>query len=383
MLLTQLKAGFHVGTATVGLANIPIGAGQFIAFFAVLQADRVGRRPILLWSIVGYTVCTTLTAASWDIWSFACFQFGAQVFIGAEFGVAVTLLAEEVPPERRGRALSLLLLVSPVGAVVAGGLVAVGFLHNPLGWRAFYLVAALPLVVAAAGRRRLDESRAWRHAVAGRPPEPASLGRVGTSAAAFWRAGPRRPAALLGGIAFLQGLVTAGVVGWWTYYAEHQRHLGTATAGAFFAAAAVVSVGGYVVCGRLMDRIGRRATGTLYSLVGVACAVGTFQVADRWVMLPLLLGTAFFGVGSAPVISALTAELFPTELRAQGSAWVRNGFGNTGSVAGPAMVGVLGASSGLLGTVGWAGTALALAYLGVVPLLWLLPETRQAVLEPG
>src|SRR5579862_6046543 len=88
VLLPQLKNGFHVGTAAIGLANIPIGAGQFIAFFAVLQADRIGRRPILVWSILGYTLFTTLTAASWDLWSFAVFQAVSPIFIGAEFGVA-------------------------------------------------------------------------------------------------------------------------------------------------------------------------------------------------------------------------------------------------------------------------------------------------------
>ena len=160
VLLTQLKESFHVGTAAIGLANIPIGVGQFVAFFVVIQADRVGRRPILLWSILGYTVFTTLTAVSWSLWSFAAFQFGAQVFIGTEFGVAVTLLAEEVPAEQRGRYLSWLLLVSPLGAVLGGLLVAVGFLQNPLGWRAFFLIAAVPLLVVSVARRRLQESRA-------------------------------------------------------------------------------------------------------------------------------------------------------------------------------------------------------------------------------
>ena len=62
VLLIQLKASFHVGTAAIGLRNIPIGAGQFVVLFVVLRADRIGRRPILLWSILGYTVFTTLAS---------------------------------------------------------------------------------------------------------------------------------------------------------------------------------------------------------------------------------------------------------------------------------------------------------------------------------
>jgi MFS transporter, putative metabolite:H+ symporter len=383
VLLTQLKDSFHVGTAAIGIANIPIGSGQFVAFLIVLLADRIGRRPILLWSILGYTVFTTLSAAAWSLWSFAAFQSCAQVFIGAEFGVAVTLLAEEVPAESRGRYLSLLLLVSPLGAVLAGLLVAVGFLHNPIGWRAFFLLAAIPLTVVSIARRRLHESQAYvlaarrRRGVAGRPAR-----RVVAAAFGVWQ-GRERPRVLaVGVIALLQGLASAAVVGWWTYYAEHERHFGTGISGAFFAVAALVSVGGYVMCGRLMDRVGRRWTTIFYVVSAVVCAVATFQVANRWVMFPLLIGTAFFGIGVAPALSAFATELFPTEMRAQASAWIRNGFGNTGSVLGPAIVGILGASTGLLHNVGNAVSVVAIVSLVIVPIvLWTIPETRKVSLD--
>jgi MFS transporter, putative metabolite:H+ symporter len=383
VLLTQLKESFHVGTGAIGIANIPIGSGQFIAFFVVLVADRIGRRPILLWSILGYTVFTTLSAAAWNLWSFAAFQMGAQIFIGAEFGVAVTLLAEEVPSDQRGRYLSLLLLVSPLGAVLGGLLVAVGFLHNPIGWRAFFLLAAVPLLVVTVARRRLHESRAYLLASASRQAR-STRQRFSSVREAFrlWRTSARNRALAVGQIAFFQGLASAAAIGWWTYYAEHERHFSTGVAGTFFAAAALVSVAGYATSGRLMDRIGRRPTATIYVVAAVVSAVVTFQVANRWLMLPFLLGTAFFGIGIAPVLSAFAAELFPTSLRAQASAWIRNGFGNTGSVLGPTLVGVLGESSGLLHNVGNAVTAIAVVFVVVVPtILWAIPETKNVPLD--
>jgi MFS transporter, putative metabolite:H+ symporter len=382
VLLTQLKESFHVGTAAIGLANIPIGSGQFIAFFVVLLADRIGRRPILLWSILGYTLFTSLSAAAWNLWSFAVFQSGAQVFIGAEFGVAVTLLAEEVPSERRGHYLSLLLLVSPLGAVLGGLLVAVGFLHNPIGWRAFFLLAALPLLVVAVARRHLHESHAYLRA----SPRPRTPGRSARQAVlgafAVWRGRERPRAAAVGAIAFLQGLASAAAIGWWTYYAEHERHFGTGTAGTFFAAAALVSVGGYAACGPLMDRIGRRRTAIAYVAGAAICAVVTFEVANRWLMLPFLFGTAFFGIGIAPALSAFATELFPTPVRAQASAWIRNGLGAAGSVLGPTAVGVLGANTGLLHNVGNAASLLALVFLLAIPIIvWSIPETRAVALD--
>ncbi len=381
LLLAQVRASLHVGVAGIGLASIPIGAGQFVAFFVVLQADRAGRRPVLLWSVLGYTLFTSLTAASWDLWSFIAFQFAAQVFIGAEFGVAVTLLAEEVPPAARGRALSALLLFSPAGAVVAGALVAAGLLHNPLGWRAFFLIAAIPLLVVAVGRRRLRESRAFVPPALS--PRPASgLGRARRPQLPdVWRAPQRARLVAVGMIAFLQGLPAAAAAGWWAYYAEHQGHLQPSTAGTFFAIAAALSILGYLACGRLMDRLGRRPVAIVYVLGAVVCGVAAFHAKYGPLMLATLVGTAFFGVGIAPALSAFAAELFPTAARAQASAWIRNGFGNLGSIAGPALAGVLGAARGPVGNIGDAVSLLALVALPIAFIVWRwIPETRGAAL---
>lgn len=384
VLLTQLKQSFHVGTAAIGVANVPIGAGQFVAFFIVLLADRIGRRPILLWTILGYTVSTTLTAAAWNLWSFAFFQFLAQVAIGAEFGVAVTLLGEEVPSEERGHYLARLLLVSPLGAVLAGGLVAVGFLHNPIGWRAFYLLACIPLLVVTVARRRLHESSAYQAMAAARGPSSRKPAWQAISGAfAVWRGPERSRAAAVGSVAFLQGMASAGAVGWWTYYAEHERHFGTGVAGTYFALAALVSVFGYLACGRLLDRIGRKPTAVVYVVAAVGCGVATFQVTSQWVMLPFLVGTAFFGIGIAPVLSAFAVELFPTARRAQASAWIRNGFGNAGSVLGPTLVGVLGTSA-ILQNVGNSATVVILSFVLALPIIVLaIPETRHVPLDAG
>ena len=380
LLLHQIQQAFHVGTASLGLVNIPIGAGQFVAFVVVRSADRFGRRPVLLWSVTGYTVFTSLTACAWSLWSFALFQFCAQVFIGAEFGVALTLLAEEVPSEERGKVLARLLLFSPLGAILAGLLLAVGLLHNPIGWRMFFLIATIPLTIAVIGRRHLRESRAFLSVRATSrlraTVHRGTTGRVRTLLV-VWRGPARARLAAVSAIAFLQGLPAAAAVGWWTYYAEHQCHLSTSLAGAFFAVAAAVSVSGYVVCGRLMDRVGRRPTAMIYIFAATAFAVGAFQVSAPWAMLVLLLGTGFFGVGIAPVLSAFAAELFPTEIRAQASAWIRNGAGNVGSVLGPALVGVLGAAGGLVGNVGDTVSILSLVALPIIVIVWrILPETR-------
>jgi MFS family permease len=183
-------------------------------------------------------------------------------------------------------------------------------------------------------------------------------------------------------IAFLQGLPAAAAAGWWAYYAEHQGHLQPSTAGTFFAIAAALSILGYLACGRLMDRLGRRPVAIVYVLGAVVCGVAAFHAKYGPLMLATLVGTAFFGVGIAPALSAFAAELFPTAARAQASAWIRNGFGNLGSIAGPALAGVLGAARGPVGNIGDAVSLLALVGLPIAFIVWRwIPETRGTALD--
>ena len=123
MLMLLLAASFFEGYDDNILALVPINIqdsfgltlsqfawmrffiqlGAVIAFVVAASADWWGRRPILLWSIVGYTVFTGLTAFAWSVVAFTILQFCAKVFLASEYAVAVTMISEEFPPERRGR----------------------------------------------------------------------------------------------------------------------------------------------------------------------------------------------------------------------------------------------------------------------------------------
>src|SRR3954470_20950740 len=159
LLLPNIQSTFHVSEAVLGITRIPIELGLFVAFFVTRLSDRVGRRPLLLWSVVGYTIFTAATAFSWDIWSFAFFQFGSRVFLGAEYAIGVTMIVEEYPTEKRGHALGVLLTFSALGTIAVGILLGLGVQEGPLEWRTFYLIGLLPLGLLSFFRRRLKETR--------------------------------------------------------------------------------------------------------------------------------------------------------------------------------------------------------------------------------
>src|SRR5438067_11226694 len=64
LLLPNIQSTFHVSEAVLGLTRIPIELGLFAAFFVARLSDRIGLRPMLLWSVGVYTVFTAPTAVS-------------------------------------------------------------------------------------------------------------------------------------------------------------------------------------------------------------------------------------------------------------------------------------------------------------------------------
>lgn len=373
LLLPQLQHSFKVSTAAIGLVNVPIGAGQFVAFFAVRLADRFGRRPLLVVSLFGYALFAGLTAMSWSLWSFALFQSLGQVFLGTEFAVAVIVVAEEIPAARRGRAVGTLLVASPLGAVATAALLGGGLQHTALGWRAFYLVGIAPLLVVGVARRLVRETVAFRHAARAAAPRVAVRE---VFAAAF-----RRRVIALGTVNLLQKIPATAGAGWWVYYAERERHLSTGLVALDLGVAYGLGTVGYYVCGRAIDRYGRRPVATGYLLAGSAFGVALFQVSGEVANFALLVPAVFFGLGIGPALSTLSAESFPTRVRAQAGAVIGNGFANAGELVGPALVGLLGERGGAIGSIGDTVSVLALLMPLAIPVLWrFVPETRGALL---
>ena len=378
LLLPNIQSTFHVSEAVLGITRIPIELGLFAAFFVARLSDRIGRRPMLLWSVVGYTVFTALTALSWDIWSFALFQFASRIFLGAEYAVGVTMIVEEFPAARRGRALGTLLTFAALGTIVVGVLLGAGLQDGPLEWRAFYLVGLVPLLVLSVYRRRIKETRRFLAVRAGRveaDPEPSVLEP--------WRPRYRRNLVLVGLMHMLRSIPLFGSTAWWAFYAERERGFSAGKVAVYIICAYGLGCVGYYVCGRAMERFGRRPTAMVYFTGGIVFSIVVFQTTSTSLSFIGLMLAVFFGLGISPVMSAFATELFPTEIRGQAAAWIRNVFEIAGYVFGPALVGILGDhTTGAIGNIGDTVTVLMIMQIPALYLVWrFMPETRGKELE--
>jgi putative MFS transporter len=378
LLLPNIQSTFHVSEAVLGLTRIPIELGLFAAFFVTRLSDRWGRRPVLLWSVVGYTIFTALTAVSWDIWSFAFFQFAARVFLGAEYAVGITMVVEEFPAHRRGRALGTLLTFNALGTIAVAFLLFGNVQDGPLEWRTFYLVGLVPLVVLAFFRPRLKETRRFL--------ERKASGEHESDHADFlepWQPQYRRNLVLVGLLHMLRSIPLFGSTAWWAFYAERERGFSATDVAIYIGLAYGFGCIGYYVCGRAMERWGRRPTAMVYFTGGIVFSMILFQVSGKAISFVALMLAVFFGLGMGPLMGAFATELFPTRIRGQATAWVRNWFEIAGYVFGPALVGVLGDHA--TGAIGNIGDTVTLLFVLQIPTIWLvwryLPETKGLELE--
>src|SRR3954463_7740701 len=70
-ILPNLRAEMGLSQSQGGLLVSVTGIGTILAYGVVRLADRVGRRPVMMGTILGYAVFTGLTALSRGPWDFA------------------------------------------------------------------------------------------------------------------------------------------------------------------------------------------------------------------------------------------------------------------------------------------------------------------------
>src|SRR5688500_3910477 len=101
-------ARFGIGVAVIRVAAL--GSMPILRF-----ADRVGRRRMLLVSVLAFTVATAATSFAWGLVSFVAFQMVARLFLATEQSLAGIVISEEVRADRRGAGLTLLGVIAMAG----------------------------------------------------------------------------------------------------------------------------------------------------------------------------------------------------------------------------------------------------------------------------
>lgn len=378
LALPYLGQDFGLGPQGLGFAMGALQAGTIAAFLLVRLADRYGRRRVLLFACVGYTVTTVTTALSVGVYDFVVYQFLSRALQVTEVGVGAVILTEELPAQYRGRGVTLMISLAMLGGVL-GSLLFPLLVHTALGWRALYLAGGGLLLPLVFYWTRIQETQRWLQ-------EQTLLQQQGQGQAR-WREdvnvllGPEYRGRLLAGstLWFFTCLYGLAVIGFFPYYAVHERGWSPEQVGMTATLGYVVAFLGYLISGPLLDSIGRKATAGMYFALGTITATVCFQLNHAGGI------TAFYSLAMAmsgvwAISATITGEIFPTQVRATANALANNVLGRMGCVLSPSLIGVL---SGALGSVGNAVTVVVWGniLLCVPLLLLLLPETKGKTLE--
>lgn len=372
---------FAMDNAAIGIVATIVRFGGIFSFLLVATADHYGRKPVISITVLFYTAFTLMTAMSRGMVSFTIFQSAAQLFLAAEFGVAVTMISEEFPDESRGRAISALLTVAFLGVAAAGTLYGV-VAPSRWGWRGMYYLGVIPLLLTALLRRALRETIRFRAIEAARKLGGAVrvslIDRVRTSLAPF--AGVYRNRLIL--VATLWnsiGLVGGPTITFFSLYARRDHGWTAGQVGFAVVAAYLAGSIGSLLTGWALDRIGRRATTAIMYVAAASAMASLFQAQSHAGILAGMIATMFCYQSSRTATSTLSAELFPTEVRASGYSLTVQVFGQLGWALSPVAVGAIADRMGGLGN---AASLFAVGpIVGMMVVLGWVPETRGKTLE--
>jgi AAHS family 4-hydroxybenzoate transporter-like MFS transporter len=339
------------------------GAGLFGVLLGALLfsmvADKIGRRPVLIWATVFFSVMTLVTARASSLSELLTLRFITGMGLGGIVPNAMALVGEYSP--RRIRIT--LMIIAGAGfttGAALGGLLS-SWLIPEFGWRAvFYFGGAAPLVLSLIMFFSLPESL---HFLALRGKDPDKIGswlkqidsnapadgaqytiheekKEGVPVVHLFHDGRATATILLWAINFLNLLNLYFLSNWLPTIIKDAGY----TTSKAVLAGTTLQVGGIIgtfALGWFIDRLG--FIPSLTACFAVAC-ISVGLIGQPTLSLTLLFAVVFVAgfcvVGSQPAVFALAATYYPTYLRSTGIGW-SSGIGRVGAIVGPVLAGEL------------------------------------------
>jgi MFS family permease len=368
LVLTSLREDLRIDASTAGgLQSLTLLASAAGGLLFGLFADRYGRVRALMLSVLMYSVFTAACGLAQTAAQLAVFRIFLGIGMGGEWASGAALVSETWSSQHRGKALGLMQSSWAIGYALAA---LVNLLVQDvlgLGWRAVFFVGVLPALYAYWVRRRVEEPALWQAA------------RIRPVRVPLWTAlgGP-----MLGVTVALTLMNACTMFAWWGFntWVPSYLRLDQASGGIGLSGAAMnlfiiaMQVGmwfGYVTFGFVADHVGRKRTYVTYLVLAAAFVLLYAWTDNRIVLFALGPVTAFFATGYFSGFGAVTAELYPTDVRATAQGFTYN-IGRVASAAAPYVVGGLTQTQGFPAALSVAAAAYALAAV-----FWVaIPETR-------
>ncbi|WP_158890552.1 MULTISPECIES: MFS transporter [unclassified Pseudomonas] len=362
-------------TMAVGFFMRPLGG-----YLAGHYGDRIGRKAILLWSLIAMGGATVLIGAlpTYEQAGVVAplllilLRMIQGIGFGAEWGGAVLMACEHAPPHRRGFFGAVPQIGIPLGLLMANGafLASGALFEGDWVWRAPFLASVVMVGVGMYIRMGVSESPEFEKM-------KAENKLVKQPALEVIRSDWRKILQIIG----LRLAETGGYYLATSFMLSYVLLAGVATKENVLWGTMIGSALGllsHLLFGALSDRIGRKPVFLLGSLFTIAFGIPLFLLINSGVFVMVIVAVALSLLLSHDPIFAVEAswftEQFPPNVRTSG---ISLGYNGASMIAG--LLPFL--ATGLFAVVGWMGPALLFSSLGVISTFCALrmPETAPAV----
>ncbi len=377
-LLNPIGAEFHLSNlARSYVIGASLAATAIGGVFMGVLSDRFGRRRVLQWTILTYSIGTFLSGFAPSLAFLILFCVITGIGVGGEWATGQTYVGETFPPRVRARYAAFMQTGAPIGIVLAS--IIGGFVEPLVGWRTCFFLSILPALLVIVIRRRLPESDVWlarrRLVSESGSAQSHSHGVPANKFLLLFSSKYRR--------LFLQSLVLAMFdmsAYWFTYswlpgYLHQQRHFPMAKSAVWMLITQAGGLLGYLTFGFVADWLGRRPAYSIYSFVMAFALLMTTLFWDSVAVYPaVILSFMFlvgFGTGMFSGYGPLFTELYPTGIRntAMGSAF---NLARGVQFFTPVIIAVVAEKYGLSGGISLAAVFAILTGIWI----WTFPETK-------
>jgi MFS family permease len=339
MILPAVARDLHLSSALSGAmmsATLLAAAagGLFFGWFA----DRLGRTRALNASLLIYSLATFACGLTHTALALAACRILLGLGMGGEWASGAALVAETFPPAARGKALAFVQSFWAIGYALGAALTAL--ILPRFGWRAVFFAGILPAVLTLWIRRSVPEPELFQRA---RQSNPSPL--------QLFRGPLARPTLICA------TMNAATLFAWWGLFTWTPRFLSLPIAQGGHGLSIVntstwtivMQIGtfaGYLSFGSIAERFGAKRTYIGYLLIAAAAVPVFAAVANPWLLLIIGPIVGFFGTGYFSGFAVISADLFPTPIRATAMGFVYN-IGRIASAAAPYLIGLISEHHGL------------------------------------
>ena len=368
-LVSQLQASLNITaemlSLCLGLSLFATGLGGII--FGAL-GDKYGRKRVLQWTILIYSIGTFLCAFSWSFYSLVIFRFITGLGVGGEWATGQIYINETFPDKLRAKFGAFMQSGAPVGVILAS---IVGGIISPLiGWRLTFLVSVLPALSVILIRRHLKESDVWIN------NKDEYINKNIFQEFKQLLTKEYRKIFLISLVLCIFGMSAY----WYTYswlptYLEQERGLAVVSTTLGIVLIQLGDFTGYTTFGFVAEKLGRRPAFTIYSFImAISISMITICWTQIYAIPNLILVFMFltgFGTGFFGGFGSLFSELFPTKIRNTGVGTVFN-LARGAQFVTPVLITLVATYYDLS-----YGIAIAAIFAFLVGIwIWVFPETK-------